>query len=248
MRGAVHVANGTPCQDAVTWWPAGGRGPQIAVAVADGHGSPASHRSDVGARLAVEGMVAALADHAPPLDDPGGIDDFLAEVVARWRDAVLRHVADHPLTATGPGGPTLVYGSTLLALAAGVDGLLLAQLGDGDILLVADDGSTERAFAHDPRRTADETMSLCSPDAAAAFRTRVLPVGRWPAMCVLATDGYANSFDGDAAFLRAGGDFLALVRAHGTAYLGRMLPGWLEETTRLGSGDDVTVAVVDLAG
>jgi Protein phosphatase 2C len=158
----------------------------------------------------------------------------------------------------GEGNWWLAYGATFLLCVVTPEFILYAQLGDGDILLVSQDGAVARPnWQADPRLFANETTSLCMPEAWAEMRVDVQPIATTnvepahdvqpdssPALILLATDGYANSFVDDSAFVRVGSDLLAMVRADGFETVCAGLPAWLEETSRLGSGDDITVGLV----
>ncbi|MEP7199158.1 MAG: PP2C family serine/threonine-protein phosphatase, partial [Chloroflexota bacterium] len=65
-----------------------------------------------------------------------------------------------------------------------------------------------------------------------------------PALIVLATDGYANSFADENGFLQVGSDLLELIRSDGLDAVNANLSAWLDEASQLGSGDDITLAIV----
>src|SRR4051812_9146589 len=62
VRGATHERTGMPNQDAIRWLPESGATLPLILAVADGHGSPRSFRSETGARLAVEIATQVISD------------------------------------------------------------------------------------------------------------------------------------------------------------------------------------------
>src|SRR4051812_12483957 len=62
VRGATHERAGIPNQDAIRWLPESGSGCPLILAVADGHGSRRSFRSETGARLAVETAAQVISD------------------------------------------------------------------------------------------------------------------------------------------------------------------------------------------
>ena len=64
----------------------------------------------------------------------------------------------------------------------------------------------------------------------------------------VATDGYANSFGEDRDFLKVGSDLLSMIREDGPDPIEQELEGWLAETSRDGSGDDITLGLVFRAG
>jgi hypothetical protein len=65
-----------------------------------------------------------------------------------------------------------------------------------------------------------------------------------PALVLLTTDGYSNSFRSDVDFLKIGSDYLQIIREQGIATLAEELPEILTEASQQGSGDDITLAIV----
>jgi len=123
--------------------------------------------------------------------------------------------------------------------------ILYLQLGDGDILTVSERGEVTRPLPDDTRLFADQTTSLCIPEAWRDFRIRFQGLtGAPPALILLSTDGYANSFVNEAAFLQVGGDIWDLLRAQGLEQVQASLVGWLTEASEKGSGDDITLALL----
>jgi len=202
-------------------------------------------------------------------------DRLPREIVRRWQEAVAEHLRQSPLTpaemdklAEQKGSaareavtadPLLAYGATVLAvlvaetfvLATALAVLvaetyiLYLQLGDGDILVVSQDGTVTRPIERDERLFANQTTSLCSPDAwrdvQIRFQALVPPS---PALILLATDGYANSFVNEAAFVQVGPDILELVRTAGLEAVETSLATWLTEASQAGSGDDITLGIL----
>ncbi|HEV2763846.1 MAG TPA: protein phosphatase 2C domain-containing protein, partial [Pyrinomonadaceae bacterium] len=141
--------------------------------------------------------------------------------------------------------PLLAYGATSLTVAVAESFALYLQLGDGEILNVSGAGEVARALPEDERLFANETTSLCTPDAEKNFRVRLQPfAGEPPALVVLSTDGYVNSFSDSAGFFKVGSDLLEMLRADGFDPINASLKGWLEEATRSGSGDDCTLGLI----
>jgi hypothetical protein len=265
VRGAAHVRTGLPNQDAIGWRPAGDAA--LVLAVSDGHGSAKCFRSQTGAQLAVETALAVfgpLAERSPDGIDPAALQDAAETALWRWRAAVDADLLERPLSAAelerlerkdGPGArrlveqrPWVAYGATLLIALAAERCVAYFQIGDGDVLAVSEDGEVSRPLAGDPRLFAGETTSLCSHDAVRHVRLAVhaldgeAPLA--PALIVLSTDGYANSFRTDADFAQVGSDLLSLVRSEGLDAVGTCLESWLHEASALGSGDDVTVGII----
>jgi hypothetical protein len=120
------------------------------------------------------------------------------------------------------------------------------QLGDGDILAVTGGPYVaERPLPDDPTLFANDTTSLCMENAKSLFRIRIEPLGSSaPALIMVSTDGYANAFASERDFLKAGTDIAAMLRSDGLTYVEDNLWSWLDEASREGSGDDVTVGLI----
>lgn len=269
VRGAAHLRSGLPNQDAFCWFPAGGAGPPLMLALADGHGSRKSFRSEVGARLAVEAVQVVCHDFLSSWTELANLsavsrwsaDHLPRAIVRRWRDAVADDLAARPFASEeldaladdeGPErrrqvvlDPVLAYGSTLLAAIVAGSFITYLQLGDGDILAVSDGGEVTRPLPRDERLFANETTSLCARNAWRHCRVVFQPLfGPPPALILLATDGYANSFRDDEGFLLVGTDLLEMIRTQGLDRVHAGLEQWLREASQLGSGDDVTVGLL----
>jgi serine/threonine protein phosphatase PrpC len=139
----------------------------------------------------------------------------------------------------------LAYGATLLCSVVTANYILYLQLGDGDILTVSEEGEVTKPMAGDERLFANETTSLCSRDAWRDFRVGFQVIaGEPPALILLSTDGYANSFRNEAGFLKVGSDLLEMIRADGLESVSGNLETWLAEASQAGSGDDITLGLI----
>lgn len=269
VRGASHIRAGQPNQDAIRWLPEDGVGRPVMVAVSDGHGSAKCFRSDRGSMLAVltatEVLKEFLAGQSawPTLTavKRGAEETLPQQLVRRWQEAVEADLAREPLTdvelvalevregATArhrvEAAPLLVYGATLVAALVTDEYLLFVQMGDGDILTVADDLNVQRPLPGDARLFGNETTSLSGRHAWRDFRVGFQALsGPPPALILLATDGYANSFRDDQGFLQVGADLLVFIRTDGLDAVRANLDTWLTEASAAGSGDDISVALI----
>ena len=244
VRGIAHLLRDQPNQDAVAWTRPAAAGAPVAVAVADGHGSPRHPRSGEGARLAVDIAIALIEDWlrtAPPDADPAALPCAIQEA---WQRAVEEHLAAHPIEGGPSGGNAahFLYGTTLLAAGTGGGRTLCLQIGDGDILALQRDGAVLWPLPDSADCFDNFTDSLCQDDAASRFRVALLEEEM--ALLLLASDGYGNSYEDDAAFEEIGPDYLALLNRVGPDRVAAGLPSWLAEITRTGSGDDITVGLL----
>lgn len=251
ITGAAHMRVGKPCQDAILWV----QEDEFAVlAVADGHGSAKSPYSDQGAQIAVEVAVELLGKlYSESSSLPNRLsvlkryaEEQLAKAIVReWTDRVKKH----HLTTFGNDilleKELLVsYGSTLLAAILAQDFLLFLQLGDGDILAVSGDGQVTRPIPRDERLIANETTSLSTPHAWREMRVAFWSISdEPPALVLLSTDGYANSFVSEQDFLKVGTDYLGLIREQGIEQVAVHLEEWLKDASAQGSGDDITICL-----
>ena len=269
VPGASHLRAGIPNQDAILQVRESGRGLPLIVSVSDGHGSNKCFRSDRGSRFAVRKAAQLVGEF---LDERRGRFDFAEiegkakdylprEFVRRWKEAVEADLKVRPFSAEEldalekkdsarsrklvEDNPLLAYGATSLTVAVEESFILYLQLGDGEILTISESGEVTKALPEDERLFANETTSLCSAGAERDFRVRLQQLkDERPALILLSTDGYANSFTDEAGFLKVGSDLLEMMRADGFDSVNASLKGWLEEATQAGSGDDTTLAVI----
>lgn len=191
-------------------------------------------------------------------------EEWLPKVlVRRWREQVERHAHRYPLTAaernvaesnvdrnggTGEEATSAVvrlYGATLLAVLIADSFHLYVQIGDGDMLTVTVSGQVFRPpLPTDSRLLGNETTSLCMAEAWRSVRLFFQPLaGPPPALILLATDGYANSFVDVDGFEQVGVDLFRTLQSDGPETIAMHLPSWLQDTSTSGSGDDITVAL-----
>lgn len=260
-RGASHVAVKTPNQDAVDVEFIGSSG--LVAAVADGHGHTRHLRSARGSELAVE-IGCQVAQEIADLLEPGDIEMagerlaelgeelLVPEIVSRWRAAVLEDVAKNPFSEAEEGrrrkgdDETIAYGSTLLLCIALPDWLLLAQIGDGDVIGVRVDGSLELPVPVDPALDGLVTTSLCGRNPIADFRVAVVSAAQTPLLALmLATDGYGNAQMLEEWPTSFSKDMAWLLRERDTAWIESQLPAWAARCASAdGSADDTTVALL----
>ena len=239
VRGASHIRNDQVNQDGIDWYPRAVRasGPPLIMALSDGHGSSKCFRSDLGAQFAIKSakdvikqFLASDVSQADLSIVKRLLDERLPrDLVQNWRKAVDRHFKENPITAgelaeleakDGLSSKNkveenhyLAYGATLLTGFITESFIAILQLGDGDILTVADSGEVGRPLPVDERLIANETTSLSNKSPWQDFRTSILPIfSQPPALILFSTDGYSNSFRDEASFLKVGADVLDLLR------------------------------------
>jgi len=271
VPGASHIRAGIPNQDSILQMRESDRTLPLVVSIADGHGSPKCFRSDKGSRFAVkkaaqivgEFLDARCGNFDTAEIEAAGKDYLSRELVKKWRKTVEYHLKNNPFTEDEfktleeksgvkarqliEENPLLAYGTTSLTVAMEEDFVLYLQLGDGDILNISANGEVTKPLPEDARLLANETTSMCLPKAENDFRflTQKISAKDSPAMILLSTDGYLNSFSSEAGFFQAATDIQDMLRAeNGFDAVSENLKGWLEEATQMGSGDDCTVGII----
>jgi serine/threonine protein phosphatase PrpC len=276
VEGATHKRNGKPNQDRIKFFiDDQGKFPVI-LAVADGHGGKTYFRSGKGAGLAVETSLEICKDLEnvswDVIKDKKIIDFLCRDIVQKWLEKVHSDIEENPFTdeekslitikkessSKRPGGlknydNISAYGSTLITVFIHETYILYLQLGDGDILTVSEEGFVDKPLPEDERLFGNETTSLCLPEAWSDFRFRLIPLdlsSTAPALIILSTDGYANSFLSEQEFEKVGIDLLENICTHhdgiqeGIDTIEDNLEDWLNVASQKGSGDDTTVGIL----
>lgn len=175
------------------------------------------------------------------------------EITGAWRRAVARHRAAHPYSDAGRSGPGIArdagdtpYGSTLLVCLAARRWLVLAQIGDGDVLLALRGGQALSPVPADDRLDGLHTTSLCRPSAEQDFRLAVCDLADTPVRAVLlATDGYANAQTEQAWEPAVAADLARMADERSPAWFDGQVPRWAERcASSQGSGDDTTLGLL----
>lgn len=251
-RGARHVVDNSPCQDAVRVYQ---DTEMVIVTAADGHGDPKHARSDEGARIAVEVTEALLRELGQILlreeeeRSPPAIEEQLqrhlpARICWEWNRRVREH-AGHTDDSGAWHPDVRLYGTTILGALFTSELSVCIQLGDGDIIVVKEHGPVETVFPPDEDVYGSVTHSLCQAGSVDYAKVRCWVPDPTIRLAMLSTDGVRDCLgDNDAAFLSVGDWLLRRITAQGWAPALDALPGWLSELSRLGNGDDVTIGVV----
>jgi serine/threonine protein phosphatase PrpC len=241
---------GKVCQDALGW---GKYRDTVLVAVADGHGSPACKYSDIGARKGVSSFFDVMLNLAKQFQN--NQEEFHAFVSRNRNDVIPQKICGewqkktrefHQKSHREEEFSTIYYGTTLLGMMICPSFYFSFQIGDGDILSVTLQGETVHVI-RDEKILGTETHSLSSTDAWKNALTAICYVSNpsdCPALFMLSTDGFCNSFVSEKDFLSSGKDYMNLLREYGEGVIKKHLRGWLKETTESGCGDDIALILV----
>ncbi|MBP3887555.1 MAG: protein phosphatase 2C domain-containing protein [Cellulosilyticum sp.] len=253
VTGAMHTKVQAPCQDAISYQWMGENG--LICAIADGHGSLRCPYSKEGAQLATKvatKLMRQMVKHHSEealytlLKQTGEIQ-FPKLVEQRWKEAVkYQHLIKEREPLEGKKMYEL-YGTTLMLLYVTTSFIFSIQIGDGDIVCIDETGVVQY-IGEAPKTYGVETHSLCENQCWRYFKVICKPITNYfnKKLFLMSTDGYANSFVTTEDFFKAVKDYLSIVQSEQEPLLRKALPQWLEETTRLGSGDDITLALIYL--
>ncbi|MCX4392947.1 PP2C family serine/threonine-protein phosphatase [Streptomyces sp. NBC_01767] len=235
----------------------------LILVVADGHGSAAHARSDIGARYAVDLFTVHAREFACLVrtEGPEGArslswlmnyarNELPRRLIGGWQEGVLDHWSRHPAENMSVDGSeprddqkVLLYGATLIGAVMTSHLLVAWQLGDGELTVVEEDGKVSLPLAPANADLGDETESLCSRRAWQLVRVHWAPIvtqDRTPRMIALSTDGLSKSFASDEGFTQFMSGLDQRLSEDGLERVRAALPEWLGKATRY-SGDDTTL-------
>jgi hypothetical protein len=126
--GTSHIGSGTPCQDSAAQEVIEtAEGPVLAAVVCDGAGSAA--HSEVGSQLASASIIECVREH---FGMGGLLADIDRDLMVGW---ILRAADQLIEQANEQGHNPKDYACTMLAVVAGEEGAVFAQIGDGAIVV-----------------------------------------------------------------------------------------------------------------
>ena len=263
VRGYSHIKIDKECQDNSISWK---EGKYCAIIVCDGHGGDKYIRSVVGSQLACEvgkDCISAFMDKFVPSTGKK-IDNMLEQleraIVSAWISAVESDYYASPVQedprftdlgdsdkATLIKSPLKAYGSTFIAAVKTNEYSFILKLGDGNAVYFYTDGSCEI-----PEELNDEncqfniTTSLCNFDAALSFKhcfkTNVSE--KTVSGITLTSDGIINCFRTEESFMSFMQNVYFGFGEDGCEKAKEELIPTLNHFSELGSGDDLSVAII----
>jgi len=265
-RGVSHIEKDIPCQDSADAVLCLNNSMGIAC-VADGHGGNKYFRSDRGSNFAVNIALRSLADFYGSLSKKGiaffdrkagggdikNIDmqsklkQLEANIIYKWRNAVLDDLKKNPLTEVEigtcndeniqPDNPA-IYGTTLLAALVSDSLWFVIHIGDGLCVVLENEDNIYCPIQEDERLAFGRTTSLCDNDSINNFRESY---GFSPIMgLTVATDGMADSFEPDK-YLQFTKELYGKF-SHFPVKTEAELKDFLPKISERGSRDDISIA------
>ena len=265
IRGASHIKSGKPMQDyslAVS-----GENFSLAI-VCDGHGADKHFRSEVGAMLAAQAAKEQLLkfqDAFPAWSDFSNNVALVLErlklgIIANWQSKIEQHAADNPFTEEerqkmsrtfqirGKYDIASPYGTTLLVALIRNNFCLYLMIGDGAIVEILPDFSSE--IVHFPGKpTYDDqphsaTDSICEPDCFSKLFAIAKPnVSQSGIAVALCSDGLSEAFNTDMGLMEKLINYLNFYAEEGLEKAKNAIEQQLNELSRLSPmKDDISLA------
>ena len=138
-----------------------------------------------------------------------------------------------------------LYGTTMLGLLVTKTFIFAFQIGDGDIVLI--DKENISPVVETEKILGTETHSLSKMDAWKHAVSAVLrrdAKANVPYLYMLTTDGFINSYVSEDEYKKSCREYFEMIGEHGFKKVCDNLGGWLQETSELGCGDDITMVLV----
>lgn len=252
VRGASHIRQGQPCEDCrkIAWIGEN----VVIVAAADGHGSSRCPKSRNGARIAVNTFCKIMQEYVEHYQEAGEeLISYLAregelqvarQICLEWQKRVRRSYLRSRLDRSISKAEMLsLYGTTLMGAVFAEGFSFFFQIGDGDLMQISIHG-TNRLLEQETLLGV-ETHSMGKEQ---AWKKAVSSIYRnqidIPQLYLMATDGFYNSHLSAEEFLYSCREYYEQIQANGMEEISHHLKKWLQETSALGCGDDITVMLI----
>ncbi len=260
VQGYSHKRKNMPCQDSYKILHLSD-GVSI-VAAADGHGSDECPYSKTGSTIAVNvfcklmnDLVSVFSenmDHLATYLHREGEIKIAQSMEQEWKRRVWKvhtnNKREKYYLDNGKVNKKAVYkqyGTTVLGLLITPEFVFSLQLGDGDILY-ADDLEVTHLLIPD-KLLGVETHSLSSTDAWRNMISRIQRIEHSTIgshLYMLSTDGFSNSYETQEDFYQTAREYYKVIKENGMKSIEINLHDWLNETSKFGSGDDITVVLL----
>jgi serine/threonine protein phosphatase PrpC len=245
-QGSSHVRdNNKPCQD---YFKVKANKKLTIMSLADGHGSPTYDLSEFGAKLATETAIDELRKiYTENRKSKFYLfsslkNDFPKKIVREWKVKVEKDIVKRERTFNLSDKKSLYkrYGTTLMFSMITKEEIFVGQLGDGNILIIDNNGNIEVPIPAVEELIANETYSMTSPDATRLWRIYKKSLNE-DCFIIMSSDGLYNSFENDEEFYKFAKSLYKNIKKFGVAKTVGTLPEWVKRTSENGSGDDITI-------
>jgi serine/threonine protein phosphatase PrpC len=271
VQGPYHKNKGQLNQDAIGWSQKKPGQLPVILSVADGLGDEMFFRSGKGSQFAVDASIEICNRHIRKIHGwrEGALRDLLLnEIIECWNQKIFEDLKSNPfspeeellstkyvqhLLSKIPEGKGIdqsifirsyPYSTTLNTVIVTREAIIVLQVGDGDIVIVREDGSTKEVFSL--KMDCGRVIPLSYPNVRDSCNVcRRYMVRARPLIIYLSSDGYSAGYDSSKvdfdeviAF-----EFHSKIQEFSTADIQNAMPGLLEELSQ-GSLDDLTLGII----
>ncbi len=271
VQGPYHKNRDQPNQDAIGWSQKKPGELPLILSVADGLGDDMFFRSDKGSRFAIEASIEICNRHIRKLHrwrERQLRNRLLSEIIECWNhkifedlkcnpfspeeEQVSTNYVEHLLSRTPENDgidksifiQSYPYSTTLNTVIVTPSAIIVLQVGDGDIVIVRDDGSTKEIFSLE--MDCGRVIPLSYPNVRDSCNVcrRGMDQAK-PLIIYLSSDGYSAGYDTS----KVGFDeiiafeFHSKIQEFSIAAIHEALPSLLVELSQ-GSFDDLTLGII----
>lgn len=248
VKGENHVKHGICCQDAVAVRKGYSRAlPGQTYVISDGHGGEAYVHSDRGSALAVQAAEQIATRFM-----------LIAKGSVKTRQKQFEHIVREQLRSTWiseimsswperdiPPDIVRKHGATLIMGVVFRNHLHIAQMGDGEVLMINRTGKS--IFLEEPEEgpISTKVTSLCGKHSDRHWKFGCMPVRRI-GFLMMSSDGLINSFARNSEYVRFARIIQDRLLRFPPETVQAALSGWLSDISKQGSGDDVSVIAMTM--
>ena len=137
------------------------------------------------------------------------------------------------------------HGTTLLSILIFRGRVFMAQLGDGEICLINKNGETSFVVEPEDGPVSTATQSLCSDSQDGQWRFACTAVENL-SFLMLSSDGLINSMESNAEYVKLAQTLQGYLQRFPVGKIKEALPKWLEDYSRRGSSDDISLVAINM--
>ncbi len=252
--GYAHIRKNKPCQDYSSIYQDKER---IIVTCCDGHGGPQYIRSHVGSKLASESVINVFKEINEKFfkegDESALYDKIKLLVLCEYNKLVERQLAASPFRKREMEGldetqidtlrfnPSKAYGTTLAGVMLYKNKFIVISIGDTEALGIYK-GNIVKLFNNEDDPAGNITYSMCQEDAYKYLRVTIVNASSLDGV-LLCTDGLSSPYQSyhnlEESFIKP--TVKKLICSKSLTYIDSYID---EVATRLGVGDDVSLAFI----
>jgi len=271
VPGPYHINKGISNQDAIGWYQKDQGKLPLILSVADGLGDEMFSRSAKGAQLAVESSLETCTRHIRKMEwwTKKGLRSYLLnEIITSWKQKINEDLTSKPFSPDELNQSTkyvqhyfsknpetdvhrieefirsFPYSTTLITVIVTPGIIHILQVGDGDIIIVKQDGSVHEIFPRD--LDCGRVVPLSYPDVAEASNVCKISVRREkPLIVYVSSDGYSAGYDSMKVRFDeiVAYEFHSKIQNFEISDIQSALPDLLTDISQ-GSGDDTTLGII----